>query len=144
MIKSPGFFVRLMVIVYDGLLLAGTVFAAHMLLFILVKLLPNTIETSYIVKALHFALLIGVSFFFYGWFWVNGGQTLGMKTWKLYLIHEDTGKFISWKTAFKRYVAALISWLCIGMGFMWILIHKQNKTWHDIFTKTQIVKVKQP
>jgi len=131
-----------MVIVYDALLLAGTVFAAHMLIYIILKLLPSGFSELQLVKALHFLALIGVSFFFYGWFWVNGGQTLGMKTWKLYLIQEDTGKFISWKLAFKRFLASIISWLAFGMGYMWVLVHPQNKTWHDMLTKTQIVKFK--
>ncbi len=36
----------------------------------------NPLYTSY---------LFMVSFFFYAWFWVHGGQTLGMRAWRLHV-----------------------------------------------------------
>jgi len=65
-----------------------------------------------------------------------------MKAWNLYLVKPD-GKFINWNTALKRYLAALVSWACLGLGFTWILLDHRNRSWHDILTNTQIVKSKQ-
>lgn len=140
MIKSPSLFTRLLVVIYDVLLLAGVVFASHAIIFFALKLLPISIGDSIIIKVLHFACLIIISILFYGWFWVNGGQTLGMKAWHLYLINDSSGKFINWQLAVQRYFLAAISWLPLGMGFFWILLHKENKTWHDMLTNTRIVK----
>ena len=33
--------------------------------------------------------LLAVSFLFYGWFWTHGGQTLGMRSWKIKLISYE-------------------------------------------------------
>jgi len=62
-----------------------------------------------------------------------------MRAWHLYLVDEG-GKFINWKTARIRFLVAIISWACLGMGFAWILVNRKNLAWHDIASKTQIVK----
>lgn len=154
--KRIGLIKRLLVIVYDGLLLCSVLFftsALWMLLFNLAAPSSFYIDPSQLdahklasftsfAKAIAFSIVLVniliVSFVFYGWFWTHGGQTLGMRAWKLYLTRPD-GKFIDWPLAAKRYVLALLSWACAGMGFLWILVHPQRKAWHDIFTDTQII-----
>jgi len=141
MINRPGLLLRLTIVIYDGLLLAGVLFAAYTVIFALSLLLPEPITSSAWLKHLQFAMLVLLSFLFYGWFWVNGGQTLGMRAWHLYLIKED-GKFISWKQAAIRYCSAFLSWICIGLGFAFILLNRDKKTWHDILSKSSIVRHK--
>ena len=133
--QSVGFFKRLFVVLYDSLLLAGVIFAASVLFL----LIPDSVEFTLIVKLVKLIYLLAVTFAFYGWFWVKAGQTLGMKAWGLYLINSD-GKFINWKQAAIRYVAAILSWAALGLGFTWILINKRQLAWHDMISKSQIVK----
>lgn len=149
--------------IYDGLLLTGVAFFSSALVIAVVmslfKLIAPEIffaapdpEFPKLLERSEFGRIVGgvivsinvlvVSFLFYGWFWTHGGQTLGMKAWNLYLVKPD-GKFIDWKTAFKRYLAALLSWACLGLGFTWSLLNSNNRTWHDILTDTHIIKVKQ-
>ena len=141
MINRPGLLLRLTIVIYDGLLLAGVLFAAYAAIFAICLLLPEFIRSSVWLKQLQFAALVLISFLFYGWFWVNGGQTLGMRAWHLYVIKED-GKFINWKQAAIRYCAAILSWLCIGLGFAFILLNRNKKAWHDILSKSSIIKHK--
>ena len=140
-ISRPGLIKRLAVIIYDGMLLAGLLFAAFALIFAIFLIFPEAVNSNPAIKLFKFSLLIVVAFFFYGWFWVNGGQTLGMKAWHLYLVNDD-GKYITWKTAAIRFQMAIISWAFIGLGFAWILVSKKKLAWHDIATKTQIVRYK--
>lgn len=133
--QSPGFFKRLLVIIYDSLLLGGVIFAASTL-FLLV---PDSVESTTIGKIIKSTYLFTVCFLFYGWFWVKAGQTLGMKAWGLFLVNKD-GKFISWRQAFIRYLAAIFSWAAIGLGFTWVLLNKRNLAWHDIISSSQIIK----
>ena len=154
--KKIGFFKRLLVACYDGLLLIAVVFftlaivmgifmaIAPSSFFIDSNLLdnPKMIELSDLGRAVGSIIFIihcvTVSFIFYGWFWTHGGQTLGMRAWNLYLIKPD-GKFIDWKIAAIRYCAAIISWAAAGLGFTWILLNKKKLTWHDAISNTQIV-----
>lgn len=77
---------------------------------------------------------------FYVWFWTHGGQTLGMKTWRIKLISDNTHG-ISRKQAFDRYFSALLSWACFGAGFLWCLIDAKKRCWHDIFSKSHLEQV---
>ena len=155
-IQTIGLFKRLLVVIYDGLLLASLVFFTSVLLMGLFTWLgpdaffappdpanPNLLVRSDLGRMVGGTLVtinvVCVSFFFYGWFWTHGGQTLGMKAWGLYLVKAD-GKFIDWNTALHRYVVAIFSWLSLGLGFTWVLLNKRKRAWHDIATKTQIIK----
>ena len=155
-IKRVGLIKRLVVVIYDGLLLFSVLFftsALWMLLFNLVapeslyvdasKLAANKIaDFTGTGKAIAFSIvtlnILAVSFYFYGWFWTHGGQTLGMRAWNLYLTKPD-GKFIDWSLAAKRYGWALLSWVTFGLGFLWIMFHPQRKALHDLLSDTQIV-----
>jgi len=81
--------------------------------------------------------LLGVSFFFYGWFWTHGGQTLGMRSWKVYLINNNA-THISWKQALIRFLVALVAWLPAGLGFWWLYFGKDNQSWPDMVSNTQL------
>jgi len=52
--------------------------------------------------------LAGLAFF--GWSWTHGGQTLGMRSWRLLLRRED-GAVVRWPVATVRYALMLATWL---------------------------------
>ncbi len=84
------------------------------------------------------AYLFFVTFGFFAWFWVRGGATLGMRAWRLRLIQVD-GSNITVPQAMLRFVGAFFSWLLLGLGFLWVLIDKDNCTWHDRLSGTRVV-----
>lgn len=51
--------------------------------------------------------LVGLVFF--GWSWTHGGQTLGMRSWRLQLRRVD-GAAVRWPVAATRYALMLASW----------------------------------
>ncbi len=86
-----------------------------------------------------FLLDLVIAFLLFGWFWTHGGQTLGMRAWKIKVVTDDGSPF-QWPHAFFRYVGALFSWMALGVGF-WIAIFDPNKlTWHDRFSRTHLAK----
>ena len=130
--RSPGFFRRLAIITYDSLLLIALLFLATAII------LPfNGGEAFTSTQYLFPIYLLSVSFFYYGWFWTHGGQTLGMKTWKI-KIQTFNKQAPTWKHAFKRFIMAGFSWLFLGLGFLWQIVDKQQYTWHDHFSKTML------
>jgi len=35
----------------------------------------------------------------------------------------------------------ILAWLILGLGFLWILWDKQNRSWHDIYSDSRIVQL---
>ncbi len=131
----PGLIKRLAVMLYDGMLLFGMLFFASLLAMTLVD------EPANIANYLWYRLyLVGICYLYFAYAWTRTGQTLGLKTWKL-RVQQPDGKNITWAQSLIRFVGAIISWLVVGLGFLWILFDKDNKAWHDYLSKTEIVKV---
>lgn len=128
--STPRLFRKLLAALYDALLLLALWFvtaAVMMMAFNQGKAIQHGQPLSYLLAP---ALLL-VSFLFYGWFWTHGGQTLGMKSWKMRLL-RDNGTAVTWKVALVRFAVAMLSWLVFGLGFLWSLVDSRNRTWHDI------------
>jgi len=128
----PGLLRRLAAIFYDMCLLVALLFVATALI------LPfNAGEAFTRQQIIYPVYLVSVSFLFYGWFWTHGGQTLGMRAWKLKVLTID-GKPLSWLQALSRFAAAFLSWAVLGVGFLWIAFDKDRRGWHDHLSKTAV------
>ncbi|MDD5394577.1 MAG: RDD family protein [Thiothrix sp.] len=77
---------------------------------------------------------------FFTWFWTHGGQTLGMRAWKLRVVTPD-GQPINQQQASTRFGWAVLSAAALGIGFLVSLIDSERLTWHDRFSHTRLVRV---
>ena len=71
---------------------------------------------------------------------IKRGQTLGMQVWGVRVQNAD-GSAISLWQALLRFVVAIASLLCVGLGFFWSLFDKQKRSWHDMYSNTQLVRI---
>jgi len=76
------------------------------------------------------ALCVGL---FYIAFWSHGGQTLGMRAWRLKVQHPN-GQSLSLITA-----AARLVWSLLGIGNLWILINGDKLALQDMMTRSEVV-----
>jgi uncharacterized RDD family membrane protein YckC len=127
---------RLAAIVYDLLLLSAVVFVAAQPL----PLLPDVVHKVWWGKLGKQLYVLTLGLLYFGWFWVHGGQTLGMRAWRLRLIGAD-GAAVTWPRAAVRYLTALLSWAAAGLGFMWSLVDGEKRTWHDLISGTRLVLI---
>lgn len=136
-IIAASLYRRLAAMLYDGLLLLAVLFGATALVLPLTGgqavHAGNPFFTSY---------LFFVCFFFFGWFWMHGGQTLGMRAWRLQLQRID-GRPLTWWHVLLRFFSAIVSWAPAGLGFWWILVDRKHLAWHDRFSETLIVQLRQ-
>ena len=132
-LSAPSFWRRLAAQTYDFLLLIALLFLATALLLPFTAGMAVTDQHTLIYPI----YLVVVSFFFYGWFWTHGGQTLGLRAWKLTVLTQDK-KTLNWTQALVRFVTASVSLGFFGLGYLWILIDKDRRGWHDHLSKTTV------
>jgi len=127
---------RLASILYDLLVVSAVLLIAALPVVLLAQ---ETLSTRP-GRLLFQGYLLSVVFVFFGWFWVHGGQTLGMRAWRLQLTNTAGGG-VSWKQAVLRFGAALLSWLPAGLGFLWVLMDREGCAWHDRLSGTRLQSV---
>lgn len=130
-----GLLKRLAAMFYDSLLLLGVWFIASA-----VALAGNHGEPLRGLHPLFTLYLLAVTICFFGWFWRHGGQTLGMRAWKLRLENELPGN-ITWLQVVLRCLAAIPSLALGGLGYWWMLWSPDKHTWHDRFSHTRMVDI---
>ena len=131
--QPAGLVRRLAALFYDSMLLLALLFIATALL------LPFTDgEATRPNNPFYAMYLLLISFFFYAWSWMHGGQTLGMRTWDLQLLPLN-GNTITWWHLLLRFLVAMPSAAIFGLGYLWLLIDKDKLTWHDRYSETHIV-----
>ncbi len=131
-----GLFRRLAALLYDSLLLLAIMFIATAIL------LPFTGGEAIQHSPFLTTYLLFISFFFYSWFWMHGGQTLGMRSWRLQLRNINPGPITLWQ-ALLRFLVAIPSALLFGAGYLWMLVDRDKLTWHDRYSETRIVQLEQ-
>ncbi len=83
---------------------------------------------------LHLFLLLMAYFV---WCWLNGGQTLPMKTWKLRVTNADDLPLRPLQ-AVLRYMLAWPSILLFGIGILWSIVDRDKQFLHDRIAGTKI------
>jgi len=85
------------------------------------------------------AYLLAVSFFYFGWSWTHGGQTLGMKAWRL-RCGASAGTAVTWPRALARFCLALLFLVPLaGLGLLSMLAERERQGWHDKLSGTRVV-----
>ena len=129
---------RLLAALYDWLLVLGIMMVLSVPA---VALLDDAIEPGNVLYRL--ALVMAAAAFFVG-FWTHGGQTLGMRAWRLRLISNngDDGppQAVTYRQALLRFACAWLAALPMGLGFWWALIDKDKLGWHDRLSRTRLVR----
>lgn len=133
---AASLFKRLAASVYDTFVLFSLLILATAL-----ALIVNHGESLQSVQYLFLPYLIIIIGTFVTWFWQRSGQTLGMLSWKIKLLNQN-GRPISWRKAWVRFVVAIPSILCFGLGWIWCLIDKNRQSLHDRICGTYVVSYK--
>ena len=124
--KNIGFTKNIIICIYDLLLLFSILFFFTLPLMIFS-------DGEGIGKNIFYQLyLLFIIITYYLWFWIKQNQTLGMKSWKSYIVNKDNEKKLSIKQCLLRMLIALIG------GHLFLLFRKESL--QDIISKTKLVK----
>jgi len=72
--------------------------------------------------------------------WRYGGQTLGMRPWRLRVVAVD-GSVPGWGALWLRFAMGSVSLLLAGAGFWWGWCDRERLTWHDRVSRTRVLRV---
>jgi len=120
-----GFKRRLGALLYDYLVGMAVYAVAHFIGFIVIAVLANLnptvcddgadIQQCLITSNVYSGYLIAVVCLFFIWFWTHGGQTLGMRAWRLKVQRMD-GQSI---TVFQAILRLFTGFLGLGNIWLW-------------------------
>jgi uncharacterized RDD family membrane protein YckC len=95
------------------------------------------------VRVMGFLLLMLLTLIFvmayFPFFWVRG-QTPGMKPFGLWVVRDRDGARIGWGSAILRLIGLYIGGTVFYLGYVWILIDKRRRGWHDLIAGTVVVR----
>lgn len=83
-------------------------------------------------KPIFWLITLPASYFYFVYSWVKTGQTLGMKSWRIKITKT------TYKSASIRFIASILSWLFFGIGYFFVLFNSENRSFHDIISKTYL------
>ena len=86
-------------------------------------------------------LLTFIIFFFFAHFWVRNGQTLGMQAWRIKVRSSETKGSLTLVQCLLRFMIAIPAIGLAGIGVLWILVDKENKSWHDRYSKSEVILI---
>jgi uncharacterized RDD family membrane protein YckC len=133
-----GLLRRLAAIAYDALLLFALLLVFTTLVLIvrgLRAIPPGTVWFE--------LCLLAIAVLFCAGFWTHGGQTVGMRAWRIRVVAVDGGP-VRWPRALVRFFAG---WLCAapaGIGYWWAWIDRERRCWHDRLSGTRVVYEPKP
>jgi uncharacterized RDD family membrane protein YckC len=73
--------------------------------------------------------------------WRRGGQTLGMRPWRLKVVSADGVTAPDSRALLMRFVVGTASLLLAGLGFWWAFVDRERLTWHDRASGTRMVRL---
>ena len=137
---SPSLLRRLAALLYDILLVLPLIMACVALVMgvrTLVGLGPAADGTVQLEPLLVQALALLTTMVFFGWFWLRNGQTLGMQAWRIKLL-SFAGTSPNLRQVVIRCLGAALSAGCFGLGYLWCLVDRRGRYWHDWLSGTEL------
>ncbi|WP_442863977.1 RDD family protein [Alteromonas sp. ASW11-130] len=148
--NRASFFKRLLAMIYDTLVATAVAMCAAMVMIVtLVVLFHNggldmgeysqpseAIQASWQIKLLIQVWVLAWVMGFFLWFWKRGGQTIGMRAWRL-KIYNTKETPITWGRLILRLIASLG-----GLGTLLVLIdYKHKQSLQDRVAGTEVLQL---
>ena len=129
-----GLFRRLLAALYDGFILIAVMFLATAL-----ALMAGWDDVTAGKDPLFTAYLLAACLLYFAPMW-RRGMTVGMRAWRL-RIEGLEGRAPTWRQCALRFITAIGSWACLGLGFAWALFDGQKRSWHDMASRTRLIRI---
>jgi uncharacterized RDD family membrane protein YckC len=140
--SSPSLLRRLVAMLYDTFLVVALIGVINGLALGVVAQLTQGNQQALsppLVQALTTLSVVG----FFCIFWIKSGQTLGMQAWRIQLV-DFRGNPPTPSKALARCLGACLSAACLGLGYLWCLVDRNKRYWHDYISRTELILLPKP
>ena len=140
-LASPSLIRRFAILNYDGLLLVAVSMAYGLVYIGISKLLLNVSTDRATGPLFQLGWLLSI-FGFYYYFWTRGGQTTGMRAWRVQIISLKSTSLapLTIPQCITRFCLATVGWLLFFSYFF----DKEKAMLHEHWSHTRLVIVKKP
>jgi uncharacterized RDD family membrane protein YckC len=128
---GPG--ARLVAYIVDAIILG----IATSLLIALAAALVFTVPMLAILPAV---AIVVVPLIYFPYYWSRDGQTPGLKMMGIRVVRDRDGGPITSGQAILRLIGYWVSGFFFGLGYLWILIDRRKRGWHDLIAGTVVVE----
>lgn len=139
--QSPFLLRRLAAMLYDTLLVLPLIMAGVALFMGARTLLwgpaVDELAAPMDARVVQLVALVCTTGFFCA-FWLKSGQTLGMQAWRIKLVNFS-GEAPNARQGIIRCLAAVLSAGCGGLGYLWCLVDRNGRYWHDYLSGTELI-----
>ena len=147
-LPAAGLIRRLAALLYDAFLVLAIWMALGFAAQLIAgaetnQVIDGRVQTDPVFGLLLFVLMCASAAAFYVWFWIRGGQTLGMLAWRIRAQSRD-GSPMSIRQALLRFLCAWPSFFLLGLGYLWLYLDPNGDAAHDRLTETRVVVLPRP
>lgn len=89
---------------------------------------------------LPFVAFLVIPFLYFPYYWSHGGQTPGMRMMGIRVVRDRDGGPVTGGQAILRLIGYYVSGTVFWLGFIWVLIDKRRRGWHDLIAGTVVVE----
>ncbi len=144
-IPYAGFWIRLVALIIDGVIVVVITIVVEIVLGIFIGLLArftgSALDVSpggpltYLSYLVSFTISIG--YFVYYW---GMGSTRGMRFFRLAVVDAETGQPIGFGRAAMRYLGYVISVIACYIGLIWAAFDPKKQGWHDKIANSIVIQ----
>lgn len=127
---------RVLALVYDALPLVPLLMLSSAAFLALSG--GRTVERTPVLAGLEFVAYWAIVGAYFVLSWRRGGQTMGMRPWRLRLVASDGGGVVPARALWLRYLAASVT---PGICLLWCLVDAQKRGLHDLAAGTVLVRL---
>ena len=132
-----GFWIRLAAVLIDGVIL---MFLVRMIWF--VASLPSWLFGMGIGGSFLFLEVVALPCLYMVILTGIWGQTLGKKILGIKVVDDEGQPPGLGKAIIREVIGKFISVVCVLIGFLVVVIHREKKAWHDSFAGTQVIRAR--
>jgi uncharacterized RDD family membrane protein YckC len=132
---------RFAIFVYDGLIILAMLILMGFVITAIKQLMIGNIEEDFqFTKFLNLLNLVLVPYIYHHFFWRKGGQTVGMKTWRVRVNNQLNSQGLNTRQCLIRYFGGWVSFCAFGLGYLFAL-RKNRQAWHDSWSNSELLQL---